>query len=281
MKTSICHISVVPVRNSPSNRSEQQSQLLFGEIVEVLEEKGKIWTKIRCIWDNCIGWVLSNQITPITPSEFQRFEERYAYCLNLFQPLMSDHESMPITIGARLPDFDGIKFTFAGKTYRYSGQAVFPENLEPSVDKILKISQRYLAAPYQWGGRSPLGIDAPGFTQIVLKLVGLKLFRTAGEQVHQGTLIDFIEQAAPGDLAFFENKMGVISHVGIILPGNTIIHASGKVRIDKLDHFGIFDAERNKYTHRLRVIKRIIPMEYKLAELQERKEKETNQTALF
>ena len=281
MKTAICHISVAPLRNSPSNKSEQVSQLLFGEIVEIIDTKGKAWQKVRCTWDNCIGWVLSNQLKPITDKEFDLFEEKFAYCLDLFQPLMTDNESMPITIGARLPDFDGMKFKFDGKTYRYSGQAVFPKNLNPSIDKIQKIARRYLSAPYQWGGRSPLGIDAGGFAQMVMKLVGVRLLRNADQQVHQGELIDFIEQAHPGDLAFFENKAGNISHVGILLPENKIIHAHGKVMINEIDHYGIFDVRLNKYTHKLRVIKRVLNPEPTKPREMDAEKIEINQAALF
>ncbi len=259
MKFAICHNSVVPVRNRTSNRSEQISQLLFGEVVELLELKGRAWTKVRCTWDNCIGWVISRQIMPITTSELELFEEKYAYCLDLFQPLMTENEAMPVCIGSRLPDFDGMKFKFDGKSYHYSGQAVFPENLDPATDKVIKIAKRYLSAPYQWGGRSPMGIDSAGFTQMVFKLVGIKLLRTPEQQVHQGELINFIEQSVPGDLAFFENKVGKITHVGILLPEGRIIHTAEKVRIDRVDHYGIFSEELKKYTHRLRVIKRIKP----------------------
>ena len=282
MKFAICHNSVVPVRNSTSNRSEQISQLLYGEMVEILETKGTIWTKIRCTWDNCIGWVISRQVKPITANEHELFELKYAYCLDLFQPLMSDNESMPICIGSRLPDFDGMKFNFDGKAYHYSGQAVFPENLHPQTDKILKIAKRYLSAPYQWGGRSPMGIDSGGFTQMVFKLVGIKLLRTAEQQVHQGRLIDFIEQAQPGDLAFFENKVGNITHSGILLPDEKIIHTAEKVRIDKVDHFGIYSDELKKYTHRLRVIKRIVPPGKQISNKPiTEKEVIPNQVALF
>ncbi|MEO1261978.1 MAG: SH3 domain-containing C40 family peptidase [Bacteroidota bacterium] len=282
MKFAICHNSVVPVRNSTSNRSEQVSQLLFGEMVEILETKGKLWTKIRCTWDNCIGWVVSRQIKPITSKEYNLFTEKYAYCLDLFQPLMSENESMPICIGSRLPDFDGMKFKFDGKLFNYSGQAVFPENLQPQTDKVLKIAKRYLSAPYQWGGRSPMGIDSGGFTQMVFKLVGIKLLRTTDQQVFQGELIDFIEQALPGDLAFFENKVSKITHVGILLPGNLIIHTAEKVRIDKIDHYGIYCDELQKYTHRLRVIKRIMtPLEKSADEKIEEKDTVGSQVALF
>lgn len=282
MKFAICHNSVVPVRNSTSNRSEQTSQLLYGEIVELLETKGKLWSKIRCTWDNCIGWVISRQIKPITAAEHALFTEKYAYCLDLFQPLMSNNESMPICIGSRLPDFDGMKFKFDGHSFHYSGQAVFPDNLLPETEKVLKIARRYLSAPYQWGGRSPLGIDSGGLTQMVFKMVGIKLPRTCEDQVHQGILIDFIEQAVPGDLAFFENKASNITHVGILLPDRQIIHTAEKVRIDRIDHFGIYSEELKKYTHRLRVIKRLLTPTKKMVNATiEEKESTTSQVALF
>lgn len=255
--------------------------MLFGEMVEMLEWKGKSWIKIRCTWDDCIGWVQARQIKPLTTSEHQLFNERYAYCLDLFQPLLSDEYAMPIPLGARLPDFDGMKFTFDSKSYHYSGQAVFPENLEATPDRVLKIARRYLLAPYQWGGRSPFGIDAAGLTQMVFKLVGIRLHRTPEQQVHQGELVDFNEQSMAGDLAFFENSAGTISHTGIILPENKIIHAAEQVRIDRFDHFGIFDEELNKYTHHLRVIKRVLKV--RAADLPSKKELKTadTQVALF
>jgi gamma-D-glutamyl-L-lysine dipeptidyl-peptidase len=270
MSFALCHLSVVPLRNSPSDKSEQVSQLLFGEIVEVLETKGRSWTKARCTWDNCI-----------TNAEKELFEERFAYCLDLFHPLLSNEYSMPITLGARLPDFDGMKFIFDSQSYFYSGQAVFPENLLPTNDRVLKIARRYLLAPYQWGGRSPLGIDAAGYVQMVFKIVGINLHRSAEQQVHQGDLIDFIEQALPGDLAFFENKQGNVSHTGILLTENRIIHAFEQVRIDKIDHYGIFNEQDQRYTHRLRIIKRILKSVESPKLLQQEVQRATNQVALF
>ena len=219
----------------------------------------------------------------ISPAQKILYSEKYAYCLDLFQPLMAEDEAMPVCIGSRLPDFDGMKFRFNGRSYHYSGQAVFPENLQAETGKILKIACRYLSAPYQWGGRSPLGIDSGGFAQMVFKLVGINLFRTTDQQVQQGTLIHFVEQSQPGDLAFFENKAGRITHVGIIMPDQKIIHTAEKVRIDRIDHYGIYCDADKKYTHRLRVIKRILPTQPATDFSPEETEKETatSQMALF
>lgn len=255
----ICPLSVVPVRHTPSQRSEMSSQLLFGETVEVLEEKGKLWCKIRATSDNFIGWVETNQLKPITPSEFDSFNAHFAYSLELVQPVMGADHFIPITIGARLPEYDGIRFRLGEVFYTFSGQAVTPGDFQPTADFILKLAKRYLNTPFLWGGRSPFGMDSPGLVQMVFQMAGFKVPREAAAQIEIGDTIDFVENAQPGDLAFFENNQNRISHVGILMPDSKIIHSFGGVRIDKIDHYGIYDDVRQAYSKRLRLIKRILP----------------------
>lgn len=259
MSYGICPLSIVPVRSSSSDSSEMVSQLLFGELLEILETKGRQWVKIRCHWDNLVGWVSTNQVKPITPSEFATYNEHFAYNLELMQAVMANDFFMPITLGAQLPNFDGIRFELEGVNYTFSGQAIFPSDIAPSTDFLIKIARRYLNAPALAGGRSPFGIDDSGLVQMVFKLIGTRLPREASQQVFLGESIDFIEETQPIDLAFFEDRMGRIAHVGIILPNLQIIHAYGKVRIDTIDHFGIYNQEEGRYTHKLRVVKRILP----------------------
>ena len=123
---------------------------------------------------------------------------------------------------------------------------------------IISTAYLFLHAPYLWGGKSPFGIDCSGFTQLVYKLNGYKLPRDAYQQVELGMPLSFVEEAEAGDLAFFDNEEGKIVHVGILLGDNRIIHASGCVKTDPFDHYGIFSAERGGYTHNLRVIKNIL-----------------------
>lgn len=234
------------------------SQLLFGEIVEIIEQKGKQWVKIRCQADNFVGWVATNQLKAITPSEFGAFQEKYGFCLDIMHPIMANNHFIPITLGARLPNFDGIRFLLGEHTFTFSGQAVFPSDIEANAEFIIKMAKRFLNAPYLWGGRSPFGIDSDGLVQLVYSLCGIKLPREVALQVHEGHLVDFIEETQAGDIAFFENRNGKITHTGIILPDQLILHAFGKVRIDRVDHFGIYNEERSVYTHRLRVVKRVL-----------------------
>jgi hypothetical protein len=237
------------------------SQLLFGEMVEVMETKGRQWSKVRCLIDNYIGWVRASQLKAITPSEMEEYQDDFAYNLDLVQPAISADYYLPITMGARLPNFDGMRFRFGETYYNFTGQAVFPQHIEPTIDFVLKIARRYLFAPQLWGGRSPMGIDASGFTQMVFRLAGIAMPRLVQQQLDMGKkieFVDFVELSLPGDLAFFENKAGRIHHVGIIMPDRQIIHVHGAVRIDNLDHLGIFNVDTQRYTHKLRVIKRIL-----------------------
>jgi len=273
-------LSVVPVRNSSNHRSEMLSQVLFGELVEIIESKGNQWVKIRCDWDDTVGWVAKNQLLSVSQEDFYRFRSSFAYNLDLLQPAMSDEYVLPLTLGAQLPAFDGLRFSMSGKFYSFPGQAVFPEDITPSEDFIQKIAKRYLHAPYLLGGRSPLGIDGPGLVQMVFKMAGFKLGRTADEQVESGIPVHFAEQSMVGDIAILENSRRRIVHSGIILPENNIIHAFGKVRIDKLDHFGIFDPGTGKYSHKLRLIKRL-PLEQASAKKNAAGKASTSQFELF
>ena len=281
MNFGICALSIVPVRSSASDKSEMVSQLLFGEVVELLEKKGS-WAKIRCSWDNYIGWIDIKQVKLITPSEFKLFSSKHSCSLELVQPAISDDYYLPITLGSNLPNYDGLRFSINGSSFTFSGQVITPFDIKPNTELVLKIARRYLYAPYLWGGRSPLGIDCSGFTQVVFKLVGINLPRDAYEQVDRGELVDFVEESQDGDLAFFENRKGKITHVGILLPEGQIIHASGHVRIDKIDHYGIFNREKEKYTHRLRVIKRILPIqENQSSSTNDIEEHDENQVEMF
>ncbi len=258
MTHGICPLSTVAIRNSASQKSEMISQLLYGELVEVLEKKGRQWVKVRCAHDNLVGWVATNQLEWITPSEFEAYQDNFAFVLDVFQALATGEAFLPLTIGARLPNFDGLHFAIGEKTFNFPGQAVFPRDLGQGSEIILKIARKFLNAPYLWGGRSPFGVDGPGLIQVVFGIAGYPLPREASQQVEKGENVDFAEQAKPGDLAFFENQKGRITHTGIVLPEGKIIHVHGKVRIDKLDHYGIFSKDKGGYTHRLRIIKRLI-----------------------
>ncbi|MEM1327347.1 MAG: C40 family peptidase [Bacteroidota bacterium] len=264
MKYGICPFSVVPLRVSAVDTSEICTQLLFGEMAEVLEKKDKSWLKVRCQNDNTIAWMHTDQLHPVTAEEFELYNNDFSYCLDLVQPVVANDHFLLITLGARLPLFDGLKCQFGDRTYQFSGQAVDPQQLKADADLLEKLARRYLYAPYLHGGRSPLGIDSAGLVQLLFQMVHISLPRRASQQIHYGEAIDFVDQSQPGDLAFFENRAGRITHVGMVLQETQILHAADCVRIDRLDHFGIFNEDRQLYTHKLRVVRRLLPVYNKL-----------------
>ena len=255
MKYGICPLSIVPGRLEPDDRSEMTTQLLFGETFTLLEEQEK-WVKIYTAIDHYDCWISRKQMLEIS-------EHSFKLLANVQFPLVSDlidvinepgGGSFPVVIGSQLSNYSHGKLFLENQEYFFDGNCVIPETI-PDRNKLLETAYMFINAPYLWGGRSPFGIDCSGYSQICYRMNGIQLPRDAKDQAQQGRALSFLEESKPGDLAFFDNEEGKIIHVGIILSNNRIIHASGKVRIDLLDHQGIFHSTQKTYTHHLRVIK--------------------------
>jgi hypothetical protein len=250
----ICNLSIIPLRAEASDRSEIVSQVLFGEHFAVLE-KDRQWSKIKLHYDGYEGWVDCKQYQEITKENFELLsKQEIALNADLVEYIsVSDNSLIPIALGASLSFLDFPEINT--KRYQFEGLKASGTQAKSN---LVATAYLYLNAPYLWGGKTPFGIDCSGFTQMVYKLNGYQLLRDASQQATQGEVLSFIEESEAGDLAFFDNEEGKIIHVGIMLENNYIIHASGKVRVDRLDHLGIYNAETNRHTHRLRVIKKII-----------------------
>lgn len=249
MQYGICNLNCVAVRKENSDSSEMVTQLLFGDHFSILEKQKK-WSKIRIAFDQYEGWVDNKQYQIIPEQQFNTFHNTPNQYLTDLVDFAFDEQQLltPLSIGANLKALSLFNLHCEGQTH--TGQL--------AKSQIIDLAFTYLNTPYLWGGKTPFGIDCSGFTQMVYKIAGHHLFRDAAQQVTQGEALSFIEESEPGDLAFFDNAEGKIIHVGIILENNFIIHAHGKVRIDRLDHTGIFNVDTNLYSHQLRVIKKII-----------------------
>ena len=275
----IAHCTVTPVRQEPSEGSEQLTQLLFGEVCEVLDRLPR-WTKIRSTLDGQEGWVDFKMLSPAPISSQEVKGERLKIkgegVISVPMAVATDMETsdeLMLTLGTRLPNYSHGTFEVLGKQYLIDPACVsLPISNSPSgrpiggtpsnSHNVCAIAQTLLNAPYLWGGKNAMGMDCSGFTQVVYAAMGVNLLRNAREQMTQGELVPSLAEAQPGDLAFFDHadrdpKATNISHVGMLLSPTEIIHCSGCVHIDTIDEQGIHLPD-GELTHHLVQIKRYL-----------------------
>ena len=253
MEYAICVVAAAPVRKEPNHRSEMVNQLLFGETMLVLEEKDE-WFKIRSTYDDYEGWLTYHLIAPVD-KQFAEADQYFIASL-LTNPVTLPDQLINAPMGAILTGFDEETRLLWDAKYKYHG--TYRGMKKPFNSELLKKTiYQWINAPYLWGGKTFMGVDCSGFVQTVYKLLGIKLKRDAWQQAEQGHAVS-LETSKEGDLAFFHNESGRVIHVGIVLENKQIAHASGKVRIDRLDEKGILNVETGKKTHHLHSIARVI-----------------------
>lgn len=245
------------MRSEPTDKSELTTQLLFGECYQAIAHQEK-WLQIKITADQYVGWIDRKQHFKITDAYFEEWQGQvHPRSVDIVQSVSSPTERIPVLQGSFLPFFDGISLRVGEEKLLYHGRAS-NTGLCAKISFLTRIALSYLRAPYLWGGKSVFGIDCSGFVQQVYGICGYSLPRDAWQQVSAGEEVHFATIAQPGDLAFFDNAEGRIVHVGIVLREQQIIHAHGEVRIDQLDHQGIYNLSTRRYSHQLRIIKRII-----------------------
>lgn len=260
MKLGICETGFIPLRAGISHKSEMLNQILFGEIFEILIHRGE-WLKIRLIHDSYEGWVEEQSISYLNIKDIDvNYLAAVSFATehdNILIINKTDKIHLPIGSVLHTKNKSDTEFSINNNTYSFLSK----DRKASSKNKretIINNAIAMLNTSYLWGGRTPWGIDCSGFSQLLYRMVNIYLPRDASQQIDKGHTLNFLSESKPGDLAFFDNNEGIITHVGIILEDLRIIHASKKIRIDKIDHQGIYNHEIKKYTHNLRVIKSII-----------------------
>lgn len=251
----ICLLSAASLRKAADHRSEMVSQLLFGDLVQVMDIKND-WLYVEMAEDKYPGWVAKNQLHVLDEADYTALTQSKRMITASFMETIkvnTSKENFVISAGSSFYQNSRGAMVISGSVFEYDGTLLESKDRKK---QILEFALGFESTPYLWGGRSAFGLDCSGFTQLIYKMAGMSIPRDAAMQAQQGETVHLINEARAGDLVFFDNEEEVITHTGILLDESTVIHAHGKVRIDKIDHHGIFNKDINKYSHNLRIIKR-------------------------
>jgi hypothetical protein len=248
----ICTNVFIPLRSAPVHRAEMVSQLLFGERFKIIDSAAS-WLKIETLFDLYTGWI------DTLHKGYESWSEGSQGIIAGNRLICSKDDDTTLILSPGSEIF-GLNDSFSG--FVIGGKHYIVRDPQASLltphSSLTETALQFLNVPYLWGGRTDGGIDCSGLVQVVCKIHGIKLPRDAARQAELGTIVSFFGEARPGDLIFFSGETERISHTGIFLGSGKIIHSSGAVRIDRVDHQGIWREDAGSYTHRLRVIKRVI-----------------------
>lgn len=258
---------VTPVREEPSEAAEQATQLLFGEVCEVVDHLPG-WTKIRSTMDGQTGWVSAKMVTPVSEEAKKQWGDEAMGVVAVPMAVATDiatGEKRMLTIGTRLPNYANGTFIVLEKQYQIDPSCVYEikgERLEVKGEEVVRVAKSLLNVPYLWGGKNMMGFDCSGFVQTVYSVFGIQLLRNAREQITQGKVVNSLAESQPGDLVFFDHSdrdpnATKISHVGMLISPTQVIHCSGCVHIDRIDEMGVY-LSNGEMTHHLVQIKRYL-----------------------
>ncbi|MGL5893261.1 MAG: NlpC/P60 family protein [Bacteroidales bacterium] len=270
VKYAVVLTPLIPLRSNPEESAEQDTQLLFGELVTIQRVEGR-WCLITNHNDNYNGWVDPKMLTPISESEFHSLiSAPKAYIsapiaiiehetVEQSNPGIDQCSTIHLTYGSILPGYNPNNSTLqvAGEIYKLSKTDVtYP--VESTNEAFVASAMKLQGAPYLWGGKSLLGCDCSGLTQVAASLVGISLPRNASQQAEIGEKIENLQKAKRGDLLFFATSDNKVKHVAILLTPSTILHASGTVHIDTINENGDIESKITTYSHyKLHSIRRV------------------------
>ena len=246
----------LPVANMYSAAAEQAdvvSQAIYGNSIVLLEEKGG-WAKVRTA-DDYIGWMPETSFRRVAAGRKPyategRVAQVEALFANLYrEPDVTRHQpALTLPFETRLeilaepednPRWLEVRLVDGGAAWVQRGDLAFESAAMP-LPALISLSKRFLGLPYLWGGTSTFGYDCSGFVQMLCRRRGVIIPRDAHPQAGWSGFVPVERNnLQPGDLLYFGQPAGKITHAGMYLGDGQFIsattHIQPVVRIDRLD----------------------------------------------
>jgi gamma-D-glutamyl-L-lysine dipeptidyl-peptidase len=228
--------ALAPMLAGPVVTETHISQVVVGQRLLVLRESGR-WLHCRSS-DGYLGWVHRGYLRRVDEAEARQWEMGLGGepCFSLGADLLAHDGEVVARLpwGARFvlrPDDsallpDGRTGTLRGE---WVGEHMRPQRFPTRGEAITRTAALWMGAPYFWGGITPAGVDCSGLAQAVFRTHGHELPRDSDQQARCGTEVDpgpDFRRLQPGDLLFFAEEPGRVTHVTLSLGGSGIIHSS-------------------------------------------------------
>lgn len=246
----LVRVAVAPLLAAPLISAAPLSEVLLGSVLTVLRRRRR-WLQCRAA-DGYVGWVHSGYLAEVTPAAAARWAAA----------------GEAISLGAELREGSSVlaRLPWGARFVVEAGRGMVPGELTGEVEgawipaserasrfppcpaAVLGSAMGWLGAPYRWGGATVGGVDCSGLVQTVLRMHGVELPRDSDQQARCGEPVlpgrSFAGVRA-GDLLFFAERRGRISHVALSRGGSSLVHASlGNARVACNDLKGDSDYER-------------------------------------